>query len=39
MNKIIEYINKIEFDMSIKFPPVYKRFLIEEINIYKFITI
>ncbi|EFB5206908.1 SMI1/KNR4 family protein, partial [Escherichia coli] len=27
MNKIIEYINKIEFDMSIKFPPVYKRFL------------
>ncbi|EFB1943215.1 SMI1/KNR4 family protein, partial [Escherichia coli] len=24
MNKIIEYINKIEFDMSIKFPPVYK---------------
>ncbi|OUL01638.1 SMI1/KNR4 family protein, partial [Escherichia coli] len=32
MNKIIEYINKIEFDMSIKFPPVYKRFLIEEIK-------
>lgn len=32
MNKIIEYINKIEFDMSIKFSPVYKRFLIEEIK-------
>ncbi|MBB2410625.1 SMI1/KNR4 family protein [Escherichia marmotae] len=32
MNEYVDYINKIELDRSIKFPPLYKRYLINEIK-------
>nr|EFA5288608.1 SMI1/KNR4 family protein [Escherichia coli] len=32
MNEYVGYINKIEIDRSIKFPPLYKRYLINEIK-------